>query len=169
MKGTRIVLPNRELRAGESLRMGQSNWRVIAHLGAHTEADLSLYDSANQRLYSPSLLAWQRVPDLARSSPIRWLSVLNEAPFSDASVIWLGHASSERSQADLKFTRAYLKDIWEQLSQAYEAGRSEHEFHDARELLPPSLQDATSLRQHSLNVQRVWRLLEQQDLNSSLR
>lgn len=166
MQGTRIVVPNRLLKPGETLPLAQTNWLVMEHTGTHTEADLMLVDAQTNSVYAPSLLSWGKLPDLARAQPLEWLRVLNEPGLSRRDTVWLGHATAAQGLADADFTRAYLLALWLTLSTAWEAGRSEHEFHADRSLLAPGMQDPASLRQHSLNVQRVWRLLEERDLQT---
>lgn len=159
MHGTRIVLPNRIWRPGQWVNMGLSRWQIEAAEPAHTEADLLLKQPQRRLWWAPSVVGWQEVPDLTRADLAEWKHLVQRA---QAVAAWkmLGASSQRAALGLLDRTDAYLTAIDVMLIQAQRDGRYQHELYAWFDGLPTPAPGQQGLRQHQLNVQKVWRDLE---------
>lgn len=164
MRGTRIVLPNRSLQVGQVLNMAGQRWSVVELKAAHTASDLLLREAAGQGWWAPSLVAWQAVPELSRVGVAQWLAALRDLG-PEPALAMVGAASAQAAAQHVSATQAYLARLDHTLRQALDQGRSQHEFYagwDGSGLGP--FQESEQ-RQHQLNVQMLWMLLEDADLS----
>ena len=79
MAGTRIVLPTREVRAGDVLAVGRLRLVVKSVELGHTEADLVLWLPGADVLWAGGLVYQGRVPELSQGSLLGWLAALASA------------------------------------------------------------------------------------------
>lgn len=160
MQGSAIVLPNHALHAGQWLVLAGQRWQVREHTHAHTEHHLSLWQP-EQRVWVPSgLVAWGKLPDLARSRVKPWLAALDEVQASQPQAIW-GGPTAPAGLAPLARTQAYLQALDGGIAQAMEQGKSVLE-HLGQPLSPAlsALVPPTELPRHQLNLMHEWQLRE---------
>jgi glyoxylase-like metal-dependent hydrolase (beta-lactamase superfamily II) len=162
MKGSRIVLPSRTLREGDTLQIGRIRLQVMLAENAHTESDLLLWAPQQRVLWAGGLLYEGRVPELAQGSLSGWLSALPRLAALRPAVI-VGAALSVSKEglsepAALKATTGYLQALRQRVLQAMDDGL---DGSDLRSLELPDYADWVGYRQrHGFNVQRAWRELE---------
>ncbi|MFN7023356.1 MAG: quinoprotein relay system zinc metallohydrolase 2 [Pseudorhizobium sp.] len=65
----RIVYPTREVEGAAEVDLGDRLVRVVAHQTAHTDCDLSMFDTSTGTLFPADLLFVNRVPSLDGSLP----------------------------------------------------------------------------------------------------
>lgn len=163
MQGTRIVLPNRRLKPGQWLELGTQRWQVGERLSTHTEADLVLRQARQGLWLAPSLLSWEGVPDLLRADLRGWIGAV-QALKAEGAGRTLPLGAQGGAAARLDFTLDYLQAMADVLSRAQDKGDALHDHLGWFDGLPDPAPDERGLRQHQLNVQKVWRWLEDQGL-----
>lgn len=108
-----IVPPDRTVAAGEplTLDLGGRTLRITAHEPAHTDTDLSIFDSASDTLWLSDLLFLEHIPVVDASSS-GWLAVLDALRRQPAARAVPGHGPVSvpwpRAAAD---TRRYLETL----------------------------------------------------------
>lgn len=162
MKGSRIVLPSRTLREGETLQIGRIQLQVMLTENAHTESDLLLWAPQQRVLWAGGLIYEGRVPELAQGSLSGWLNSLPRLAALRPAVI-VGAALSVSKDgllepAALKATTGYLQALRQRVLQAMDDGL---DGSDLQSLDLPDYAGWVGYRQrHGFNVQRAWRELE---------
>lgn len=162
MAGTRIVLPNRVLMAGELLRVGPHTLRVLAPAPGHTESDLVLWDETSRVVWAGGLVYEQRLPELAQGGVDAWLRALDRiAALGPHHVIGNAVSSSARPQRlppAMVATRAYLEELRARVLAAMDEGR--HAGESTSIEMPAHTGWAGYAQRQAFNVQRAWREME---------
>jgi glyoxylase-like metal-dependent hydrolase (beta-lactamase superfamily II) len=162
MAGTQIVLPGRTLAAGEVLRVGRRELRVMRVEQGHTEGDLVLWDAAERVLWAGGLAYQDRVPELAQGRLDDWLAALERLlalrPAVVVSAVVSRATEPQGVPAALLATRSYLRALRAGILQAMDAGRQPQDTEVVD--LPAFRHWAGYAERHGFNVQRAWRELE---------
>lgn len=164
MAGSRIVLPKRLLREGDTLRVGRIRLQVMQTENAHTESDLLLWAPQQRVLWAGGLLYDGRIPELAQGSLNGWLNVLPRLTALRPAVVVGATLSVERDPVSpppiLQAAEGYLQALRQRVLQAMDAGL---DGSDLQSLELPDYAGWVGYRQrHGFNVQRAWRELEPQ-------
>lgn len=177
MAGTRIVLPDRVLSPGQTLRVGRRSVQVWDVVQAHSEGDLLLWDAQARVLWAGALVDSRRIPELAQG-PVQgsldgWLKALqrieSQAPRVLPHVlprvlprVLIGVDLSTDPPRTLDATRRYLSRLREGVLRALDAGRQPHDLEREPDLLPPppGMDAARDGQRHAFNVMRAWLELE---------
>lgn len=161
MHRTRIVLPDRTLKAGERLTVGSQQVEVMLMENAHTETDTVLWLPGLSTVFAGGLVYQDRVPELAQGSIDGWLSALTILENLNAkTVVGTGLSTGQPAQAhsSLSYTRRYLASLRTGLLRALDAG---HHASEAIAMDIPGYVTAAGYQsRHSHNVQRGWREME---------
>ena len=108
-----LVAPDRTVAPGEPLELdlGGRQLRIEAHRSAHTDSDLSVYDTATATLWTGDLVFLEHVPVVDASSR-GWLTVLETLSAMPAARAVPGHGpvSADWPQAAAD-TRRYLQTL----------------------------------------------------------
>jgi len=162
MVGTRVVWPDTRLQAGDTLRVGMRELRVLEVVAAHTEGDLLLWDAQTGVLWAGGLVYGQRLPELAQGRLDHWLSALDRLAALRPRVVVGSTVSVAEGAVEvppaLKTTRAYLTDLRRAVLTAMDAGRAAHE--SSQLALPAYAGWAGYTERQGFNAQRAWRELE---------
>ena len=162
MEGTHIVLPNRTLRGGDSLRFGPHRIEVLAVEQAHTEGDLVLWMPDQRILWIGGLAYLGRVPELAQGNLERWVSSLERLTALNPGVVVSTVVSGTQGRGGateaMDQTRAYLGALRQTVWDAMDAGGSAP---DLTALDVPTFRHWVGYDpRHGFNSQRAWRELE---------
>ena len=169
MQGTRIVLPNRTLREGETLAVGRIRLQVMQVLHAHTESDLLLWEPRNRVLWAGGLVYEGRIPELAQGSLDGWLQALQRLsalhPAMVISATWSVATDERHSPPAFEATQHYLQALRMKILQAMDAGLDGSDIRSIQ--LPDYARWVGYGRRHGFNVQRAWRELEPEWMNAT--
>jgi glyoxylase-like metal-dependent hydrolase (beta-lactamase superfamily II) len=162
MQGTRIVLPNRTLREGETLSVGRIRLQVMQVRHAHTESDLLLWEPRRRVLWAGGLAYEGRIPELAQGALDGWLHALQRLsamrPAVVISATWSVATDAWHSPPAFEATQHYLQALRMNILQAMDAGL---DGSDIRSIQLPGYAHWVGYGQrHGFNVQRAWRELE---------
>ena len=162
MAKSRIVLPNRVLGAGDTLRIGRFELQVMLADNAHTESDLFLWASRQRVLWAGGLLYDGRIPELAQGSLNGWLQTLPRLAALRPAVVVGASLSVAPDDATLpsvfEATTGYLQGLRGGVLQAMDASL---DGSDVRPIALPGHAGWVGYRErHGFNVQRAWRELE---------
>jgi len=124
MKGTEVVVPSRNLIAGQTEIAGR-RLRLIA-LDGHTGADLAIYDEASGVLFAGDLVFNGRAPTTPHADITHWLVALDRLEAitreSGFSALVPGHGAIARNAAPIRQTRAWLNWLQGAMRQAAREG-----------------------------------------------
>ncbi|GAB3684267.1 quinoprotein relay system zinc metallohydrolase 2 [Salinisphaera aquimarina] len=120
-----IVLPDRTVNADTTLELGGRTLRIKAWPPAHTDNDLTVYDSRSQTLWLGDLLFVDRVPSID-ASITGWIEALEHLKTRDDIAHAVpGHGpASDDWPAVLNKEYDYLVDIRDGVQQMLDDGRS---------------------------------------------
>jgi glyoxylase-like metal-dependent hydrolase (beta-lactamase superfamily II) len=160
-----IRLPDRLLdgEAGE-LRLAGLTLRWWAVDGAHSDADLVLFEPGSGLLVAGGLVACDGLPELAEGDPRRWIAALERLSGGfggDGIRRVITGSGPPCGPAAIDATRRYLARLLEVVDADVEAGGDPADV--ARRLgaaTGPADPGPSAARRHALNLQRAWRLLE---------
>jgi glyoxylase-like metal-dependent hydrolase (beta-lactamase superfamily II) len=162
MANSRIVLPNRVLGAGDTLRVGRFALQVMQAENAHTESDLWLWAPGQRVLWAGGLLYDGRIPELAQGSLNGWLDALPRlAALRPAAVVGasVSVAPDDASLPEIfAATEGYLQALRGGVLQAMDAGLDGSDVQSVQ--LPGYAHWVGYRERHGFNVQRAWRELE---------
>lgn len=162
MLGTQIVLPNRTLAEGDTLRVGRHRLRVMRVEQGHAEGDLVLWHSRLRLLWAGGLLYDRRIPELAQGRVDAWLQALDRLEALRPRVVLANLVSSPAAPgqlpAALHSTRAYLSGLRAAVLDAMDRGQQASESGAVD--LPAYRSWAGYAERQGFNVQRAWRELE---------
>lgn len=148
-------------------------WQVL-EFTARTESDLVLWNPRLKIMFAGGLVSHQSIPDLTDGSVLQWLNALHDIELlKPAMIIGTGPylaksriISKKTTNIQLKFTRQYLSDLEKIVRKDFLAGGNEA---DADKCL--NLEQFAKVKGykklHPLNIQRVWREIETQEMNKS--
>ena len=136
---------------------------------AHTESDLLLWEPRRRVLWAGGLLYEGRIPELAQGSLNGWLYALQRLTALRPAVA-LGAALSVAPDATslppmLDATRHYLQALRISVLQAMDAGLDGSDIGSIQS--PDHVHWAGYRQRHGFNVQRAWRELEAEWLDST--
>lgn len=117
-EGTRVVAPTRLVKGVQELDLGGRILRLESHPTAHTDNDLTVFDSATGTLFASDLLFMERLPAIDGSLN-GWLSVMTTLRKIPAARVVAGHgpvsaawpAALESQERYLQQLRADLRDL----------------------------------------------------------
>ncbi len=89
-EGSVVVQPTQVVSTETEIDLGRRVVRVMAHNAAHTDNDLSLFDTQTRTLWAGDLLFMERVPALD-GSLLGWLAVMDEWRRTRAARVVPGH------------------------------------------------------------------------------
>jgi glyoxylase-like metal-dependent hydrolase (beta-lactamase superfamily II) len=148
-------------------------WQVL-EFTARTESDLVLWSPQLKILFAGGLVSHQSIPDLTDGSILQWLNALSDIELLKPTMI-IGTGpylvksrviNKKTAEIQLKFTRQYLSELEKIVRKDFLAGGNEA---DADKCL--NLEQYTNIKGykklHPLNIQRVWREIETQEMNKS--
>jgi len=161
MAGTRIVLPQPTLQAGQDWDSDAGGWRVLEFRWAHTESDLALWNERHRLLVAPGLVYHGRLPELAQGSVVGWIAALAALrPLRPAWVVGNLPLATTGPQASdgIEDTYRYLCTLSRAVVRALDTGRSVTEVQQIG--LPAFAGWAGYAQRNGFNVQRAWRELE---------
>ena len=120
-EGTRIVAPTMTVADRRDVDLGGRMLRVRAHPTAHTDNDLSVFDTATATLFAGDLLFMTRIPAIDGSLK-GWLDVLAALRGIPAKQVVPGHGPAASSWPDAlddqeRYLRTLLEDVREILAQ----------------------------------------------------
>jgi hypothetical protein len=164
MQGTTIVLPNRVLQPGQHLNLGGQAWQVLAHPHAHTESHLSLWQAQAHIWVPAGLVAWDGLPDGARSQGDAWLRALQDIAQRQPRAIW-GGTDARTGLLRWVQTRGYWHSVQEQLDEVQAQGASLLEVLPSAVApslshLPFSVPNDLAVMRHQHNLLREWQRRE---------
>ena len=148
-------------------------WQVL-EFQARTESDLVLWHPQLRILFAGGLISHESIPDLIDGSVLKWQVALQNLKQLNPSVIigtgpYLRNIkiNQAKSTADqLKLTNNYLNELEAIVRKDFLAGGNEA---DADKCL--NLEQFAKVKGykklHPLNIQRVWREIETQEMNKS--
>jgi glyoxylase-like metal-dependent hydrolase (beta-lactamase superfamily II) len=125
-KDTRLLPADRWLAlapgAEESFAMGRLHFRVIDSSGAHSPEDIMLYVEEDRLLFAGDLFVTGRVPFVGTADSARWLAALDTMLATHPAIAVPGHGAASRSpEADIAFTRGYLRYLRQSMGDAVAA------------------------------------------------
>ncbi|MFZ9264639.1 MAG: hypothetical protein ACO222_05715 [Polynucleobacter sp.] len=148
-------------------------WQVL-EFQARTESDLVLWHPQLRILFAGGLISHESIPDLIDGSVLKWQTALqNLKQLNPRVIIGTGpylrniKINQAKSSADqLKLTSDYLNELEAIVRKDFLAGGNEA---DADKCL--NLEQFSKVKGykklHPLNIQRVWREIETQEMNKS--
>jgi glyoxylase-like metal-dependent hydrolase (beta-lactamase superfamily II) len=148
-------------------------WQVL-EFAARTKSDLVLWSPQLKIMFAGGLVSHQSVPDLTDGSVLQWLDALRDIELlQPAMIIGTGPylaksriTSKKTAAIQLNFTRQYLSELEKIVRKDFLAGGNEA---DADKCL--NLEQYANIKGykklHPLNIQRVWREIETQEMNKS--
>jgi glyoxylase-like metal-dependent hydrolase (beta-lactamase superfamily II) len=148
-------------------------WQVL-EFTARTESDLVLWNPQLKIMFAGGLVSHQSIPDLTDGSVLQWLNALSDIELlKPAMIIGTGPylaksriTSKKTTAIQLNFTRQYLNELEKIVRKDFLAGGNEA---DADKCL--NLEQFAKVKGykklHPLNIQRVWREIETQEMNKS--
>jgi glyoxylase-like metal-dependent hydrolase (beta-lactamase superfamily II) len=129
---TRLVWPDRYIKAPERFRLGDVEF-VITPLGAaHSDGDLTLFVKPDRVLMSGDVIFEGRVPFVGDANTANWLAVLEQLANAKPAALIPGHGPLARDPvAAITATRDYLAFLREQMGRAVEDFMPFDEAYDA--------------------------------------
>ena len=150
-----------------------SEWQIF-EFQARTESDLVMWHPQLKILFAGGLVSHQSIPNLIDGTVLKWLAALKKlkalspkvivgtGPFVKNTKINQLKTTSEQ----LKLTNEYLKELEKLVRKDFLAGGNEA---DADKCL--NLEQFSKVKGykklHPLNIQRIWREIESQEMNKS--
>jgi len=122
--GTELIPPSLAVAATHDLDLGGRTLRLTAHPVAHSPADLSVFDTASNTLWTGDLLFIERTPSIDGNIP-NWLEVIEQLRTTSAAHVIPGHGSSTtRLGAALDDEKRYLETLLADVRNAIKQGQS---------------------------------------------
>ena len=169
---TAIQTPNAVLNLGAGIP-DYTEWQLF-EFQARTESDLVLWHPQLKIMFAGGLVSHQSIPDLIDGWVLKWQAALKELQQLQPKVIvgtgpYLRNIKINQSKTtveQLKLTDQYLNDLEIIVRKDFLAGGNEA---DADKCL--NLEQFAKVKGykklHPLNIQRVWREIETQEMNKS--
>lgn len=116
---TRLIAPDRLLKAGETFTRGGIAFRIIDVHGSHAPDDLMLFLPSEGVLFAGDLFFSGRLPFVGDTNTERWLQALDRMLESKPRIVIPGHGNaSENPLPDIALTRDYLRYLRKQMGDA---------------------------------------------------
>lgn len=169
---TPIQTPNIAINIGLGVP-GYPEWQLF-EFQARTESDLVLWHPQLKILFAGGLISHQSIPDLIDGSVLKWQAAIHKLQELNPRIIigtgpYLRNIKinqSQTTQDQLKLTSDYLNELESIVRKDFLAGGNEA---DADKCL--NLEQFAKIKGykklHPLNIQRVWREIETQEMNKS--
>lgn len=156
MRGTRIVLPTHTLDPGDGVVLHGLRLDVRVFEQAHSPGDTALFDPGSATLLGGALAFRDRVPDLQEASLQGWLQALQALQQWPARQ-FVGAGVGPMADT-VQATQDYLR--WLEQDIVVRVRRGDNPADMGTALPDPWAQWVGAQRRHALNVQRVWREVE---------
>lgn len=171
MQGTRIALPNRDLRNGERLPDASGSLRILLPPDAAMPGNTLVFDDASGVLVSGLLVSFDHIPDVRDAVLPELISVLNDLArrANDARHpirLIVPDRGPPGPPARLIELQRYLAQLLARVQQAYDSGVSLAEA-EASCALPEFRTWQDYAEQHPVNVRQTYLWIEQQDLQKA--
>ena len=122
--GTRVVLPNRDVGHGETLRFGDTTLRLHHHGRAHTDGDLCVEVVEDRIVYVGDVAMNGRIANMDDGSYVGTLKTMDALTRDIPGALWVpGHGHASRSL--LTEQRELFAGIFENCLAAVKAGEDE--------------------------------------------
>lgn len=122
--GTELIPPTLAVAATHDLDLGGRTLRLTAHPVAHSPADLSVFDTASNTLWTGDLLFIERTPSVDGDIP-SWLDVIEQLRSVPAARVVPGHGPvTANGGAALDDEKRYLTTLLTEVRAAIERGDS---------------------------------------------
>ncbi len=122
--GTELIPPTLAVAATHDLDLGGRTLRLTAHPVAHSPADLSVFDTASNTLWTGDLLFIERTPSIDGNIP-GWLEVIEQLRGTPAQHFVAGHGSTTKALgAALDDEKRYLETLLADVRNAIKQGQS---------------------------------------------
>lgn len=126
----RLVAPDRWLEGDSSFAFGGLNFDLIYMGPAHAPDDLVVVLREDGTLFSGDILFSGRIPFVGNADSRRWLTTMDRLLLLKPKVMVPGHGAASRSpDADLVFTRDYLRFLRKKMGKAAEEMQSFEEVY----------------------------------------
>lgn len=159
MRGTKIVLPNHNLKDGQRLKLGNAIFDIRVFTQAHSYGDTTLFNVNSHTLFAGGLVYKDRLPEMFEADIDGWLNALNELKkLPIQTIVGAGMGSGDEA---LLATETYLQTLRRAVWRRLEAGEDESIAASALQLTEWQHWHGYGSR-HMLNVQHVWLQLEKQ-------
>jgi glyoxylase-like metal-dependent hydrolase (beta-lactamase superfamily II) len=110
MHGTRVVVPERTLRASEAIDLGDRRVTLLHAGWGVTPGDLMVFDAQSGVLFAGALVGIGRLPELRDARLPGWLAALDALHALQPRAVVPGYGPIARPDGDAT-TRAYLTEI----------------------------------------------------------
>jgi glyoxylase-like metal-dependent hydrolase (beta-lactamase superfamily II) len=128
-KGTRVVLPHKTVRGGETLKIGGLTF-VLHHPGhAHTKGDLAVFIPEERVLIAGDILFYLRTPGFQDASPLGNARALRELLALDAERIVPGHGPVT-DKSGIHYMLDYITLLHAEVKKFYEQGLTDYDMKD---------------------------------------
>lgn len=167
---TPIQTPNLALKLSDGIP-GYPEWQLL-EFQAKTESDLVLWHSQLKILFAGGLISHQSIPDLSNGSILTWQASLAALQHLQPQVVigtgpYLNNIKINQpntTTAQLELTSRYLTDLATIVRNDFLAGGNEADA-DKRLNLEQFTKIKGYKKLHPLNIQRIWREIETQEMN----
>ena len=158
-----LKIPNSIIPSGSFLSEFP-NWQVFEYAG-RTESDLALWNSKTRTLYAGGLAYQNSILDLSDGDSISWLSAITQLlDLNPDIVIGVGYGKVKSSNQILWDTKNYLENLRNSARQDFLSGGDAASADKCCKLEQYNSRPGYQSR-HSLNIQHVWREIEQEEMN----
>jgi glyoxylase-like metal-dependent hydrolase (beta-lactamase superfamily II) len=164
MRGTRLVLPERTVRASTVVEAGGRTVDLLHFGWGATPGDLAVFDRASGVLFTGALVTVGRIPDLRDGRLRDWLAALDLLQQVPARMLIPAHGPAAGPEAIAEL-RAYLLALDAQAQAFYDGGLSLMQALDAADL-PAYRHWAMYSVLHRRNLQQRYLELELEDIRS---
>ena len=160
---TPIKIPNQIISNEKSIREFPA-WQLFEYIG-RTESDLVLWNQATGILYTGGLTYQKSIPDLSSANSNSWLEALNTLiKLEPTYIIGVGRGKISPNTTPLIFTIDYLQNLVRAAKNDFLNGGDAASADKCCKLEQYSSIAGYQTR-HALNVQHVWREIEQEEMN----
>jgi quinoprotein relay system zinc metallohydrolase 2 len=122
--GSELIPPTLAIASSHEINLGGRTLRLTAHPVAHSPADLSVFDTASQTLWTGDLLFVERTPSIDGNIP-NWLEVIERLRTTPALRFVAGHGSTTKNlSAALDDEKRYLETLLADVRHAIKQGQS---------------------------------------------
>jgi glyoxylase-like metal-dependent hydrolase (beta-lactamase superfamily II) len=120
---TRLVAPDRTVKATERFRLGGLDFTLTPLGAAHSDADLTLYVEPDRVLFSGDILFEGRVPFVGDANTRNWLTALEGMGEHRVAALVPGHGPAATDpDAAIGLTRRYVAYLRETMGRAVAGG-----------------------------------------------
>lgn len=122
LKGTKIILPTKTIATTETINIGNVELQLTAHETAHTNQDLTVYDTTSKIIWTGDLLFHEHIP-VVDGSLLGWQQRMDELSKIPATHVIPGHGQPMMKWPEaLENQRTYLATLTKDLRKIIEDG-----------------------------------------------